>query len=258
MKRLLVTVLCLLVLCGCQSEKLTGGDLNAIKEKGKLTVALEGAWAPFNYHDENDNLVGFDVDVAKYIADYIGVEVEYVEGEWDGLLAGVEAGRYDMMVNGCDITEERASMYDFSDAYAYDKVVIMTSKANDSIKSEEDLKGKKTANTISSTYAQIAEKFGATVDGVEDFNATIELLKSGRIDATLNAEVSYLDLINTNPDADVKIACYSSTVFDMAIPMKLGSSDLVKVVNEAIKQAHEDGTLTALSNKYFGIDITTK
>lgn len=257
MKKLLVVLLTLLLLCGC-SEKLDGGDLNAIKKRGYITVAMEGNWKPFTYHDENNDLVGFDVEVAKYIADYIGVDVNYIEGSWDGLLAGVEAGRYDMMVNGCDVTEERAKSYDFSDAYAFDKVVVMTNKENEEITKENDLKDKTTANTISSTYAIIAENFGAKVEGVDDFNATIELLNSGRIDATLNAEVAYLDYISTYPDADVKVACYTSTVFDIAIPMKKGSSDLVKVVNEAIASAHADGTLKQLSEKYFGIDITTK
>lgn len=258
MKKLLVLLLSLLMLSACASEKLDGGDLEAIKKRGYITVAMEGNWKPFTYHDEDDNLVGFDVEVAKYIGDYIGVDVNYVEGKWDGLLAGVTAGRYDMMVNGCDVTEDRAASYDFSDAYAYDKVVVMTNKANEDIKTEADLKGKTTANTISSTYAIIAENNGATVEGVDDLNATLELLKSGRIDATLNAEVVYLDYIDTYKDADVKIACYTSTAFDIAIPMKKGSSDLVKIVNEAIAQGHKDGTFAKLSEKYFGIDITTK
>ena len=257
MKKLLVLILSLLALCGC-GEKLDGGNLDAIKQKGYITVAMEGNWKPFTYHDENDNLVGFDVEVAKYIADYMGVEVRYVEGKWDGLLAGVTAGRYDMMVNGCDVTEDRAESYDFSNAYAYDKVVVMTNKANEEIKTEADLKGKTTANTISSTYAIIAEANGATVEGVDDLNATLELLKSGRIDATLNAEVVYLDYVDTYPDADVKIACYTSTAFDIAIPMKKGSNDLVKIVNEAIAAGHKDGTFKKLSEKYFGIDITAK
>ncbi|MDO4941050.1 MAG: transporter substrate-binding domain-containing protein [Erysipelotrichaceae bacterium] len=258
MKKILICLLMLLLLCGCSNDELKGGDLDDIKKRGYINVAMEGNWKPFTYHNENDELVGFDVEVAKYIADYIGVEVKYVEGKWDGILAGVEAGRYDMMVNGCDVTEDRQKNYDFSNAYAYDKVVVMTSKENNDIKTEEDLNGKTTANTISSTYAEIGESLGATVEGVDDFNATIELLKSGRIDATLNAEVAYLDYVETYPDADVKIACYTSTSFDIAIPMKKGSSDLVKVVNEAIAQARQDGTLKALSEKYFGIDITTK
>lgn len=258
MKKILALLLVLLVLVGCSSNAIKGGDLSDIKKRGKIVVAMEGTWKPFTYHNEQDELVGFDVEVAKYIADYIGVDVEYVEGEWDGLLMGIENGRYDIMVNGCDRSEEREQTYDLSDAYGYDKVVIMTTQENEEINGVGDLKDKVTANTISSTYAQIAENNGAKVQGVDDLNQTIELLLQGRIDATLNAEVVYLDYISTNPEANVKLASYTGDVYDIVIPMKKGSSDLLQVVNEAIAKGHQDGTFKALSEKYFGIDLTTK
>lgn len=255
MKKIITVLFALLLLTACGSK---GRDLNDIKEAGKLVVAMEGNWQPFTYHDETGALVGFDVEVAKYIADYIGVDVEYVEGEFDGLLMGVAGGRYDMVVNGVDVTEERSKEYDFSKAYAYDKVVVMVKKDNDEIKTIDDLNGKDTANTITSTYAQIGTDHGANVQGVDDLLQTIELLKTGRIDATINAEVVYFDYIKTEPDADVKIACYADEVWDIGIAMQKGSSDLVKVVNEAIDAARNDGTLEKLSLKYFGIDITKK
>ena len=97
----------------------TGGDLlSQIQANGTITVAMEGTWAPWTYHDESDNLVGYDVEVATKIAEKLGVEPKFVEGEWDGLLAGLDAGRYDIMVNGVDITPERAEKYDFSTPYA--------------------------------------------------------------------------------------------------------------------------------------------
>lgn len=262
MKKVLVILLSILMLGACAPKTPTSdaplNRLEAIKQNGKLVVAMEGTWQPFTYHDENNNLVGFDVEVAKYIADYLGVEVEYVEGEWDGLLMGVESGRYDMLVNGVDVTDERKDTYDFSDAYAYDKVVVMVKEDNEEIKTLDDLKGKTTANTISSTYAQIAERYGATVNGVDDLTQTIELLKNGRVDATLNAEVVYLDYTKTVPDAGVKVACYADDVWEIAIPMQKGCPELVAAVNEAIAAAHADGTLSKLSEKYFGIDITKK
>ena len=74
--------------------------LDQIQARGSITVAMEGTWAPWTYHDENDELVGYDVEVAKLIANELGVDVNFVEGEWDGLLAGLDDGRYDIMVNG--------------------------------------------------------------------------------------------------------------------------------------------------------------
>ena len=185
------------------SASASGDLLEQIQSKGEIVVAMEGTWAPWTYHDEDDNLVGYDVEVAQQIAEKLGVKATFVEGEWDGLLAGIDSGRYDIMVNGVDITEERAEKYSFSDPYAYNRTAVIVNSANDEIQSMEDLDGKSTANTISSTYAEVAEKYGAAVTGVDDLEQTFELLLSGRIDATLNAEVTYYDYMKAHPDAEV-------------------------------------------------------
>lgn len=238
----------------------TGGDLlSQIQANGTITVAMEGTWAPWTYHDESDNLVGYDVEVATKIAEKLGVEPKFVEGEWDGLLAGLDAGRYDIMVNGVDITPERAEKYDFSTPYAYNRTAVITQKDNDSIKTLEDLNGKTTANTISSTYAELAEQYGATVTGVDDLNQTFELLLSGRIDATLNAEVTYYDYMKEHPDANAKIAVLTADANEVAIPMRKGdeTATLRAAIDTAIEEMRADGTLKELSEKYFGTDIST-
>ncbi len=237
----------------------TADDLLAqIKERGSIIVAMEGTWAPWTYHDENDDLVGYDVEVAQNIAEKLGVEVEFVEGAWDGLLAGLDAGRYDIMVNGVGVTDERAEKYNFSTPYAYNKTAVIVRGDYDEISSMEDLNGKKTANTISSTYAAQAEAYGATVTGVDDLNQTIELLLSKRIDATLNAEVVFNDYKKEHPEADVKIATYTDEVEEIAIPVRKGddTATLLDAVNDALDEMAKDGTLTELSEKYFGMDIS--
>ena len=234
-------------------------QLAQIKERGTITIAMEGTWAPWTYHDENDNLVGYDVEVGTLIAEKLGVEPEFVEGEWDGLLAGLDAGRYDIMVNGVDITEERAEKYDFSEPYAYNRTAVITKGDNDTINTLEDLNGKKTANTISSTYAQLAEQYGAEVTGVDDLNQTFELLNGGRIDATLNAEVTFYDYTKEHPDANVKIAVLTQDANEVAIPLRKGeeSAALREAINAAIDELRASGQLKELSEKYFGTDIST-
>ena len=234
--------------------------LAQIKERGSIIVAMEGTWAPWTYHDEDDNLVGYDVEVAQNIAEKLGVDVEFIEGAWDGLLAGLDAGRYDIMVNGVGVTDERAEKYNFSTPYAYNKTAVIVRGDYGEISSMEDLKGKKTANTISSTYAAQAEAYGATVTGVDDLNQTIELLLSKRIDATLNAEVVFNDYKKEHPEADVKIATYSDQVEEIAIPIRKGDDTvtLLEAVNDALDEMAKDGTLTELSEKYFGMDISKK
>lgn len=219
---------------------------------------MEGTWAPWTYHDENDELVGFDVEVGKAIAEKLGVEPNFVEGEWDGLLAGLESGRYDIMVNGVEITEERQEKYDFSEPYAYIRTALIVAADNEEIASFEDLAGKTTANTITSTYAALAESYGATNTGVDDLNQTIELLLAGRIDATLNAEVTFYDYMDQHPDSPLKIADLTEEASYVAIPMPKGENadSLREAINTAIVELREDGTLSEISIKYFGSDIT--
>lgn len=243
-----------------QEDDSTGaGDLlSKIQARGEIIIAMEGTWAPWTYHSEDGELVGFDVEVGQQIAEALGVETTFVEGEWDGLLAGLDAGRYDIMINGVDITEERSDAYDFSDPYAYNRTAVIVSADNTDITSMEDLAGKHTANTISSTYAEVAEGYGAEVTGVDDLNQTFELLLSGRIDATLNAEVTYYDYMEAHPDANIKIACLDPEATQVAIPFRKGeeTASLREAVNQALADMRESGALSELSEKYFGTDIT--
>ncbi len=253
---------------GTESSSDTASDsssddlLSTIKERGYITVAMEGTWAPWTYHDEDDNLVGFDVEVAKAVADELGVDVQYQEGEWDGLLAGVQSGRYDIMVNGVGYTEERAQAYTFSDPYCYNKTALIVRGDNEDIKSLEDLNGKTTCNSANSTYQLIAEEYGANVLDVETLDGTLEMVLAGtdRADATLNAEASFLDYMNAHSDANLKIVDYYPESEKVCIIMPKGdSSDSLKeAINSAIEKLRADGTLSELSNKYFGGDITAE
>lgn len=273
---LAAAMVCAAALTGCSSqdaqksekdstsaETVTGTEvpkdlLAQIQERGEIVVAMEGTWAPWTYHNEEDVLVGYDVEVAQQIAEKLGVKVKFIEGEWDGLLAGLDDGRYDIMVNGVGLTPERQEKYDFSTPYAYNRTAVIVRGDCDEIQSMEDLKGKKTANTISSTYATQAEQYGAEVTGVDDLNQTIELLLSGRIDATLNAEVTFFDYQKAHPEAEIKIAAYSDEVEQVAIPVRKGeeTATLLKAVNEALSELEEEGTLSELSETYFGTDIS--
>ncbi len=235
-------------------------QLAAIQASGKLIVALEGAWQPWSYHDESDTLVGYDVEVSRAIAEKLGVEPEYVESDWDSLFAGLDAGRVDMVCNGVEVTDERALTYDFTTPYGYIHTALAVRKDNDEIKTFEDLKGKTTANSLASTYMELAESYGATVQGIDTLEETIQLLAAGRIDATLNADVSFYDYLNVHPDADFKIVAQTEDASHVAIPLRKGnnSATLLEAVNNAIDELRADGTLKELGEKYFGQDISSE
>ena len=238
-----------------------GSDLlSTIQSRGTLIVALEGAWQPWSYHDESDTLVGYDVEVSRAIAEKLGVEPEYVESDWDSLFAGMDAGRYDLVCNGVEVTDERSKTYDFTTPYGYIHTALAVKKDNDTITSFEDLKGKTTANSLASTYMELAESYGATVQGIDTLEETIQLLTAGRIDATLNADVSFYDYLNVHPDADFKIVALTEEASHVAIPLRKGeeTASLREAIDKAIEELRAEGTLTELSEKYFGQDISSE
>ena len=255
-------------LTGCSSKDTAASTassaplnkLDSIQKSGKLVVALEGAWQPWSYHDSSDTLVGYDVEVSRAIAEKLGVEPEYVESDWDSLFAGLDAGRYDMVCNGVEVTEERAKTYAFTTPYGYIHTALAVRKDNEDIHSFEDLKGKTTANSLASTYMELAESYGATVQGIDTLEETIQLLTAGRIDATLNADVSFYDYLNVHPDADFKLVAQTEDASHVAIPLRKGdaSATLLDAINTAIDELRADGTLKELSEKYFGQDISAE
>lgn len=251
----------LLALSGCgKTEEKADDLLTQIQEKGVITFAMEGQWSPWTYHDESGELIGYDTEVGQAIAEKLGVQAEFVEGEWDGLFAGLDGGRYDAVINGVEIIPERAEKYDFTTPYAYIRTGLVVAQDNEDISDFTDLAGKKTSNSLGSTYADMAAEYGADVSNVDTLSETIDMVLSGRVDATLNAEVSFYDYLEEHPDAPIKIVALTEEASEVAIPVRKeeATESLREAINQAIRELSEDGTLTALSEKYFGSDISQK
>ena len=255
MKKLAAALLAVMMLAA--SAAVAEDALDVIRNKGTLVIATEGCWSPWTYHDENDVLTGFDVEIGTLIAEGLGVKAEFQEVPWESILVGVDTGTFDIACNGVGYTEERAEKFSFSTPYVYTEAVLVVRKDNEEIKSLEDLRGRKTSNSPNSTYALKAEEMGASVDYVDTLGETMMMVVDGRVDATINAKGSVDDYLGEHPDAEIKVV----QVFagePVCYPIRKGedTETLLKAINEVLESLRADGTLTALSVKYFGEDLT--
>ena len=231
-------------------------SLASIQSAGVIKIGTEGAYPPFTYHDKSGKLVGFDVEIGELIASGLGVKPDFVEGKWDGLIAGVDARRYDLVLNEVAITPERLKKYDFSDPYITSKAVVVVHSDNSSINSFADLRGKKSSQSLTSNFAQLAKASGAEVVATEGFNQSLELVLSGRVDATINDSLSYLDFKKQKPDAKLKVAATEAKGDQSAVLLAKGQPELLAAINQTLRTAKQDGSYQKISLKYFGTDVS--
>ena len=241
---------------GEKKEAEGSGRYQNILDAGVLKVGTEGTYKPFTYHDESDTLCGYDVEVAKMIGDKMGVETEYSEITWEGLLTSLDTGTVDLVLNQVGVTPERKEKYDFSDPYLYSYIALITLEDNAEITDWESAEGKKTSLNISSNYAGIAEQYGMDITASDTFSKDIELLLAGRTDCVINNTIAFNDYLAQKPDTPIKIVAVQETPDTVAIPIPKGNEDLLEAVNNAIAELSEEGTLTDLSEKYLGKDFS--
>jgi cystine transport system substrate-binding protein len=227
-----------------------------IVKDGKIVIGTEGTYAPFDYHDASGKLTGFDVEIAQEVAKRLGVKAEFVESKWDGLLEGMNAGRYEMVADEVTIKPDRLPIYDFSNPYIVSRAVLIVRSDNKTIHGFQDLKGKNAGQSLTSNLADIARQYGAKIVPTTGFNEAMGLLESGRIDATINDGLSFLDFKKHNPNAPVKVVANYNNASKQAFAFPKGNADLVKAVNKALDSMMKDGTYLKISQKYFGTDVS--
>ncbi|MGG6314194.1 amino acid ABC transporter substrate-binding protein [Paenibacillus macerans] len=231
-------------------------SLEAIKASGKLRIGTEGTYAPFTFHDKDGKLTGFDVEIAAEVAKRLGVEAEFIETPWDGIFAGLDAGRFDAVFNEVTIRDDRKEKYDFSEPYIVSRAVLIVREDNQDIAKFADLKGKKAGQSLTSNLTDIAKANGAEIEATEGFNQAIDLLLSKRIDATVNDGLSYLDLKKQRPDVKLKVVDEMPDAAESAALFNKGNEELVQAVNQALADMKSDGKYLEISEKYFGEDVS--
>jgi len=233
-------------------------DLARVKQAGVLKIGTEGTYSPFSYHDPTNNqLTGYDVEVAKAVAAKLGVKAEFVETPWDAIFAGLTSKRFDVIANQVTRNSEREGLYGLSSTYTVSEGVIATRADDSSITTLADLKGKKTAQSLTSNWAQVAKDAGAKVEGVEGFTQAVTLVKQKRVDATVNDNLAVLEYQKSTGDTSIKIAAETGETSEQVVATRK-DSDLVAAINTALAELQKDGTLKKISEKYFSTDVSVK
>lgn len=249
---MLLSLVVILAGCGKKSDMPNQTLLEKVKSEG-IVVGSEGIYRPYSYHNEEDELTGYDVEVVREIFNRLDINVTFSETQWDGLLAGLETNRFDMIANQVWRNETREEIYTLSDAYMYAGAVLIVNEENGTIKTIEDIEGKVGAHTITSAYADMSKNAGAEVVSVNSFVEAAENVKFGRVDYTINDKDSFIQYQISNPDSgligyDIDSADKIDVVF--ALP-KDGSAELVNEINRVLAKMYEDGTIGDLEEKFF-------
>ncbi|MFC4078284.1 amino acid ABC transporter substrate-binding protein [Salinithrix halophila] len=266
MKRWMIAIgmiIPLLVLGACgggggeqEGAKNTGNLLSDIKKRGEIRIGTEGTYRPFSFREKKNNkLTGYDIDVAREVARRMGVKAKFVETPWDSMLTGLSTGRFDMVANQVGIKKERKEKFDFSQPYSVSYAAIVVHKDNNDIKGIGDVKGKRAAQTPTSNYGEMAQKAGAEIVSYEDMMTAMQDVAAKRADLSMNDRLAVAEMLKTR-DLPLKKVGKPMEKSESAFPVPKGNEDLVKEINKALDGMRKDGTLTKISKKWFGEDVS--
>ncbi len=242
---------------GPAAEPSTDTSLADVQAAGELVVGTEGTYRPFSYsEDGSGDLTGYDVEVARAVAEQLGVDVRFEQTQWDAIFAGLEAGRFDVIANQVSITPEREAAYTFSQPYTYSTGVIVVADGTAGISSFADLDGKTAAQSLTSNWYALAEQSGANIEAVEGWAQAATLVQQGRVDATINDKLTFLDYQKQTGDTGLVIAAESDDVSRSAFAFVAGSDALAAAVDDALATLATNGTLAGISAEFFGEDVS--
>ncbi|WP_203237012.1 transporter substrate-binding domain-containing protein [Nocardia panacis] len=220
-----------------------------------LRVGTEGTYKPFSFQGSDGKLTGYDVEVVEAVAAKLGKKVEFVQTPWDAIFAGLESKRFDLIANQVSVSDERKAKYAMSRPYTTSEGVIVTRADNTSINSLSDLKGKTCAQTATSNWGKIAADAGAKVEVVADFGPAVQLLKQGRVDATVNDSLAVAEYTKTTGDTSIKSSAKIGHTSQQAMAARK-DDPLIGEVDKALDQLRAEGALAKISEKYFGTDVS--
>jgi cystine transport system substrate-binding protein len=250
---MVVMALAMGILAGCG-----GSAAKGLQKAGILRVGLEGTYPPFNYVNDKKVMDGFDVAISNEIAKRMKVKTEFVGVEWKGLIGGLQADKFDVIIAQMSITEERKKSVDFTDPYVLSGAVLIGRKGETRFKKLEEIKGAKVGVGLGTTFEKLAKTVsGADVKTYDSFEQYAQELINGRVDVIINDQLlagyaikkGSLPVVVTSPVLGEDY---------IGIAIKKGNTDLVTQINKILADMKSDGTYKKIFMEWFGVEPALK
>lgn len=240
---------------------ITGCSKSVEKEDNTLVIGIDDKFAPMGFRDEDNNIVGFDIDYAKAAAEKMGTEVKFQPIDWKTKEAELSSGRIDLIWNGYTITDERKEKVLFTKPYLKNAQVLVT-LADSELSKLDDLEGKVVGlQSLSSASdalnaSPVKEKLKTVTEFADNVQALTDL-KSGRLDAVVIDEV-VINYYMTKEENTFKVLDESLAPEEYGIGVKKGNEELLEKLQDALDEMNEDGTAAEISKTWFGEDKVLK
>lgn len=229
-------------------------ELETLKEKGVMRIAMSGAYPPFNFVNDQNQVVGFDPAIGTELAKRMGLEVEIITTAWDGIIGGLLANKYDAVVGSMSITEERDEVVDFVGPYYTTKRAIFT-KPDSGVTSVEQLGDVKVGVTLGETHEEWARERGYNVRTYKGLPELLLELENGRVDVIINDSIAAILAMKENGYDFVMVDDLETEEIGAGIAIRENNPDLAAAMQEALDSMMEDGTYLEIANKWVGGDI---
>lgn len=229
-----------------------------------LKIGLDDTYKPMEFIDENDKLAGFDIDMANALSEEIGMDIEFISSEWDGIFLALDSGKFDAVISSVSMTLERTGKMEFTKPYLANGQLIVTSPENaDKVMTKEDLKDMAVGVQMGTTSDTALTKFieetpdaNIEVSRYDDINQTFADLKTGRLKAIVVDGMVAIDYAKNDP-ASFKVSAVNLSNEPIAIAVKKGNTELTQKLQAGLDTLKSNGTLAEISVKWFGEDYTS-
>jgi cystine transport system substrate-binding protein len=238
------------------SDSKQGDVMARVKQTGVLRVGFEGTYSPFNFLNDQNQFDGFDVDISNEVAKRLGVKAEFVATKWEGLIGGLNADKFDIIIAQMSITEERKKSVDFTEPYVITGGVLATRTDTSDVTKLDDIKGKAVGVGAGTTFEEVVSKVeGADVRKYKSMNDYLQDLVNKRLDVIMNDQLVLGYNIKAK-NLPVKIVSDIINEDRIGMEIKKGNSDFVDAVNQILADIKQDGTYENIYKKWFGVSPT--